>query len=931
MAVSKILGNARVRAICAVLPVLLSCLSGPIKADEPKLSALAPPEKALRLTPRPDGAVLMQLDLPNEDFGTSVTIKLHPFTDADGNTFQVGLESPGAADSPNIDTINLGMPFLLRTADVPKGRVVWGLIEAKLGSTTHRLPLVLGPFGPAVGSATPLDVSQTGRARLILDVSQHRGFGKEASFELTTFSSQGHDAEVGFPDPAKEGHILTSREVELPETAGRIALEIDASSLRAEKEYTGALRTKIGAQSFIDTPIVLKRQEWQADATFQPIESSHGPSPLALSLTAADDQTVYGFWVASVTGAKEGFSPSTDLEITLDGEPVRTLDATDPEQVRRRTLEPGVVKEIVVAAKQELPTGSHEVTLKFGALNVDPANWPETKVTLVARRHWGWAVSVLVIAVLLSYGMTKGVSATIQRRNLRTRISAIQKKSWLRSDRWGALPVVRAFGRAKMADLALSPRFRLNLAKWLSRFVTTPELLSDEIKEVEDRMAVLKRLNALAIYWKAAPSASGVKVSGVDDAVVYRAQKILRGIVDHLSQVQEGETVGAGILDDIAALEGWEDRQKLETGYWANLRGDIQLLLDAVDPDHFEFDDTVRQSLQRLLQDELVKATDDAAVEKLKAALAAVRTAARTGVASLRAHLTDKLAGIVDADAVEDDLKALEACEREVVRKLCQELDLAATPGSLNDMIRKERIYTQLKLIWEQRNDEDRRTELIEQVRSGTPLEKILKKLDDDVWERLKAKGAVRIVPPDTQRRIEEFQPIDFRVECTDSKANTFLFKHGLEYEWTIDWGGDRQLKPITRSTIVTQFVPQVAQVRVGVTVRRGRESFSVGLAPDTEDSGKMAFVEGSKTFKTVPTSAFKHLWPTPTPEIIGILIALVLALVAGFQSDAFTAALEGSWQEYLALFAWGVGADQTKNLLANLNSLTKGEGAVKT
>ena len=31
---------------------------------------------------------------------------------------------------------------------------------------------------------------------------------------------------------------------------------------------------------------------------------------------------------------------------------------------------------------------------------------------------------------------------------------------------------------------------------------------------------------------------------------------------------------------------------------------------------------------------------------------------------------------------------------------------------------------------------------------------------------------------------------------------------------------------------------------------------------------------------------------------------------------------------ECLALIAWGVGAEQTKNLLANLDSLTKGEGA---
>jgi hypothetical protein len=113
----------------------------------------------------------------------------------------------------------------------------------------------------------------------------------------------------------------------------------------------------------------------------------------------------------------------------------------------------------------------------------------------------------------------------------------------------------------------------------------------------------------------------------------------------------------------------------------------------------------------------------------------------------------------------------------------------------------------------------------------------------------------------------------------------------------------------------VTQFIPVKAEVKLSVIVRRGNQDFTV---------------EGPE-FTTVETSRFEHLWPTGTPELIGIGIALILALFAGFQTDAFTQALEGSWREYLALFGWGIAADQTKNLLQNLDSITKGEGAVKT
>ncbi len=921
-------GKTRIRAVFAALALLLGGLAGPPQIESAELRPLAPPEDAPRLSPGPDGRVLMLLDIPGQSPGVPVTVTLHPFWDEDARTFDFRLEGPDAAPDGKTATTETGQPIQLKAEGIPEGRVVWGLLETRQDGDPKRLPLVLGAFGPAVEDADSLDVTPNGQAQLTLDISRHRAFGKKARFELTPFSAQGQPAEILFPDPAGEGPATTSLEVELPETGREITLEIDARSLRAETDYAGALRTTIGEHRFIDTKLVVKRRNWQAGAAFSEIADRQGPGPLGLTLSAAGDQTVRGFWVANLTGAADDFLPSEHLEITLDGEPLEPLDPRNPEQVRRRTLEPGEIKEIVVAAKEALPPGSYDVALRFGASNVEPENWQDVKVTLVKRRHLAWPIGVLVVAVLLSYATTKGLSAMIQRRDLRRRITEIQKKSWLRSDRWGALPVVRAFGRAKMADLALSLRLRWNLLTWLSRFVTTPQLLVDEVKEVEDRMEVLKRLNALAIYWNAAPSASGAMVTDFDERVVNRAQKILRGIVDRLGQVQEGEDVGTEIMDEIAALEAWEARQKLTEGYWASLSGDIQLLLDAVDLDHFDFDGDTRLHLEGLLRTALGATTKPAEKQALEAALKAAKTAAQEGVAALRESPLP--AGIADADATESDLQALEACEREVVRRLCQALDLTTSPGPLSEMIQMERTYTRLKLIWEQRNDDERRPALIEKVRNNTPVETILKDLDDDVWERLKAEGTVRIVPPDAQQRIEEYQPIDFKLECTDPKANTFLFKHGLEYEWTIDWDGERQLKPITRSTVVTQFVPQEAEVKVGVIVRRGRESFSIGLAHDQDASGKVAFVEGSKTFKTAPTSAFKHLWPTPTPELIGIAIALILALVTGLQSDVFDTAVAGSWKEYLALFAWGIAADQTKNLLANLDSLTKGEGPAK-
>ena len=933
-------GKTRSRAFCLLLAVLLGGIAGPAQSERKGLRALAPPENATRLTPGPDGRVLMQLDVEALDPAKAVTLTLQTFWDQNAKAYDFALEGPDADANGKTATSGVGRPFWLKAEGIPEGRVVWGVLEAKQETTTHRLHLVLGAFGPEVEGAPTVTVLPDGKARLTLDIGRHRAFGEVARFELTRFTAAGHSVEVRFAAATQEKGT-TSREVELPEGRRRITLEIDAASLRAETDYSGALRTVIGEQSFIETELVLTRQKWPPGPSFRPIPDSRGRLPLGLTLGGVGDQPVHGFWVESVTAATGDIAPEEHLAITLDGESLTEFDPSQPEDLGRRILEPGVRKKILVEARKALPTGSHEVTLKFAALNVDPAQWQEVKTTLVVPRHWGWPLTWLVLAVFASYATTKWLSAMIQRRNLRTRITEIQKKSWLRSDRWGALPVVRAFGRAKKADKALSHRFGTGPRSWpkrLSRFITTPKLLADEVKEVEDRMEVLKRLNELAIYWKAAPSASGVMVSGVDHRVVKRAQKALRGIVDRLGQLQEGEAVGDAILAEIAALEAWKDRQKLEAGYWASLRVDMQLLLDSVDLDRFHFDDAPRQRLEARLQAALEAAPDGPAKQKLTTALGAAKAAAGKGVGPLRDSLTPLPAEIAEAEATESDLQALENCEREVVRRLGESLDPATTPGTLNEMIRMEGSYIRLKLIWEQHDEPNRRNNLVGHLRDETPLEDILKEFDDEVWALLQQPGAIKVVPPDAQRRVEEFQPVDFKVECADPQADTFLFKHGLEYEWTIDWAGARPLKPITRSTIVTQFIPETdVEVTVGVIVRRGQKSLRIGLPPETPETEAGTPGEEAEpaawaaSFRTHQTSAFDHLWPTPTPELIGIAIALALALVTGLQSDVFAAALEGSWKEDLALIAWGIGADQTKNLLANLDSLTKGEGAVKT
>lgn len=905
--------------ITGVITFCLVVFTIQLPAEEWALFPAAPLEDALRVLPDPDGLVKVVIGTNGRPASESATVTLNPFWSADGKQFDVHLQKAGDKDDGKSVKVAPGQPIVIKAQGIPEGQLVWGSLSAKIGGEQLALPLILGSFGPAIVNGNEVSIPASGQGRLSIDISQHHPFDGSAHFTFTPFRSNQHAAKVGFTkteaDVSGEQRVVT-----FPDGQNIINLEIDASSLLPEVSYTGALRTTIGNRSFIDTTIKMTREKWVANASFSPINPARGENSVRLFLSAAVAQPIFGVTVSTDKEPTADFDPNNDLDVSLKRESdmvsLWTLDTRDAEQVASRSLQPGSRHEVVVKTNRALTAGTYATTLRFGALNVDPEQWVDAKVTFVVQHPPLFAIAILVAAVLVSYTTGKGLGIALRRRNLRRRIAAIRRTSWLRNDRWGALPIVRAFGRVAMADLALQHKHGL---RRLVRVVTTPDLIADEITEVEKRLKYLERLDKLAIYWKTAPTASGAKVSDVDPMVVRRAQKILRGLVDRFSQLREGEEVGTAINSEIEALESWALREYMEAGYWTSLRIDVQLLLDSVQLEQFDFDKIILRQLEDELHNAESNVTDDVLKQALASALAGTKVAQTEGVQDIRDILTPVLESAY-AGNIEQKLTTLENSEREVVRRLQRTIASPNVPGSLNAMIRLEGVYALLKLIWEQRENEERRKRFIKLVLEEKPLDQAFKVLDDEVWELLKKEDAVHIVPPGEGKVIEEYDPIDFEVICTDPDANTFLFKHGLEYEWRIDFGGDRPLTPITSTTMVTQFIPTATKntdnkVTVNLTMKFKNEERPVKAVE----------------FDTIATTQFRHLWPIPTTELIGIGLSLILALVAGFESDAFVAALAGSWNEYLVLFAWGIGADQMRNLIQNLDTFTKGTDAPVT
>lgn len=949
---------ARRRGLVAAFffTVCLCCIAAATVAQTIRVRPVSPPDDALQLILGPDNTVTMTLAPDDNATKGPVNLTLHLFWTADDSPVDVVFKNSSDAQDNKKIQVKFGEPFVLQVSTGGQSQTVaaetptvWGYIEASYGGdknneTTVSLPVAIGAFAPAVKDNGTLSIPAAGRTKLQLDMSQYLVFGNVAQFQLTSFSSGSQQLQPKFTndDTNASDTLIAQYSADDP----TVWLEIDASEFQPGTEYKGALRTVIDGKQFIDRPLILKRAPWAAETAFAPIQPIITKDNKAvLTVRAAADQNIRGIFVTTTTAANDDFDPRMDLDVTLDGASLWTLASGDSQEIRNRSLAPGEIKEIVVTPhRHHLRAGKHEVSLVVGALNVGVDKGTEAKITFVVRHHWLWAVAVLVMSVLMSYVITKGIVTLMNRRNVIKRIADIKNESWLKNDRWGALPIVRAFVRLELADKAINDKPHLNRKHFLtfigglvpftlrffSRLVTAPQLISDEIEEVSKRLETFKKLNKLAIYWRAAPSDTGAIVDA-DYRIIWRAHKVLRDIVDRLSLLYRGEDIPADVVAKLEKLETWSQEDSLQTEYLAAQHKDIERLLVRVDPQRFGYDTSALNELIGHLKAIEQSNYDQTVTDAAKASLAACQAFADDGIKTLNQVLLPIAALVEDKSVTDtqllDHAMAIKQCRqilatsvRETVRDLVEKLSSKYAPDSMKEIMAMEDNYIRMKLLWDQRYNAERCQTLVEKIHADTPLEVILKEFDTEIWSLLKQPGTLRIVDPTIMEPVEQYSLTDFKVECTNPKANTFLFKHGVQYEWRIDYGGRKPLTPITRCPMVTQFIPQIYgthKVKVSVDVRWGNEKFPV----KNGDSDHISFM-------TLTTNRYKNLWPTSTPELLGVAIALGLALIAGFQSDAFVNALEGSWKEYLTLFAWGVGAEQTKTLIQNLEKPFKTDQA---
>jgi hypothetical protein len=340
-----------------------------------------------------------------------------------------------------------------------------------------------------------------------------------------------------------------------------------------------------------------------------------------------------------------------------------------------------------------------------------------------------------------------------------------------------------------------------------------------------------------------------------DPMVVRRARKKLEAILNPLDAGPIDDATKQNILGQLTELESWLTEGQLLGRYWNDLKQDVVLLLRAV-----------------RVVDIPVPASGDTSV-------------------------------------------------RTLVEMLVNDLQNAVktTPPDLQTAVQIEHRFSALQVLWHRRHaSEAEFAELAEQCRrSPLSTEPLFQIADDQAWKRLQG-SAVRLVRryKSTIEPNQAFEPIHFELECDDPiVATSYLFNHGLRYEWTIRIpgggepveppSGDRvELYPVTDAPRVAQYAPISGDLSVSVRIVRGKDEAVVvpeqlPIAPSSEFSLRRAF---------------------DAVEIGAVTFAALLALISGLTGHYAGNPSFGSLKDYLLLFLWGAGVDQSKNFLMLLN-----------
>ena len=255
----------------------------------------------------------------------------------------------------------------------------------------------------------------------------------------------------------------------------------------------------------------------------------------------------------------------------------------------------------------------------------------------------------------------------------------------------------------------------------------------------------------------------------------------------------------------------------------------------------------------------------------------------------------------------------------------------------------EEELYAVVKVLWERRHKEEVLKSLVQNYRKHKSVNLLFDEVDRLEWENLKKlheQNALQFVSPvpGSLSKIETFQPVWFRVFPDNPlDANNYLFKHGLKFKWEITifphegflrrimrWIGQiiqatyakkpPKLKPTTNEPKVVQFIPLRSDINYQVT------AFYTDLAGNSDQLK----IKGPEKLRINHSTIFSINMAFKNIELFALVAAWLVAGVSGLLTFYYKNDTFGQISDYLTLFLWGAGVDQTKNFIQNFQVYTQ-------
>lgn len=729
--------------------------------------------------------------------------------------------------------------------------------------------------------ASVLKVPAGGKIRLNLvriDLN-NLGTPNQVAIDVTTFQSEGKLLTVQLsaveqqqPQPSQPSLVPQpsapgpSTHLDLP-TPGMIStFELRVPAILDDKPYSGILTMTATGHK----PKIISLSIGRADPS-RPATLVLDQQNLKADITKKDRGTDGAVTVG--IREKDGVWPLTCLLVTLEAVTETPESGFDREHNVTATLDgkplrsncqsvpAGSVGQLQLAFR-DLVAGKYALTFRIRA---EDANFDgqTLQLALRIRHHVALAVLALILGGLVSFVGTAAVSIYKERADLLNRIAGLQPM-WFTE--WKEN---RPFLAVVKADAFLRQAEELTRSLWLK----APDAITTRINEASTIISLLDRIRQL--YDK-------FTEKGFPEDVSNRAERELDRIARRIGQEDLTETKKTEVEEQLRGLESWlQDGSKL--GYWKNLSAAADQLLERVDSSVI-IDPTNRSDFEQVVQ---------------------------------------RLRG-----GVED------------VRQKLQTQPVGSVP--LKEMMKVEEPLAYVRILWDRlaNSKENEFADLISALKGGTTRSNFIEIADSQIYISLKAAHRVNKVrieapPANGPDPLESLQPLAFTVDPGDKfLRESFLFKKGLSYNWDIQlqYSGNRlerflhqlrgrndrlSIPAKSNSPCVLTSAPWPGSLSVAVNIKReDKIDINIPLTDEHQNPSNLPIRESRQVSRLRRLLGIEAI-----TSLITLLVSLISGLSIYYYTDAF---VFGSFKDYLGLFTWAAGVDQTKNFAQTLAGYRK-------